>query len=238
MPKCLVLVTGVPTSGKSTFIEAMRREFQTKGVMASMVNDYLYFTEWAKAKEHRKLIEPVGETYDLVPEAYLSVSPYAASRLVEPVERGFQRGEQAVFVEAARGAYGVDNYFTHLLEPLVDSLNGRVDGLALVNYELAGPSREALVERGRRRVALDPEAPPAEVPLKYFSPEGMTFTSSVAEFARSPLAPSFLINERVENFGDFDSLNTVVNERFLHLARALGLPPTSVEGQAIGSERL
>lgn len=221
--RTVVMITGVPGVGKSTFMSALEAKLRGDGILASSINDYRFYSEWADLPGNQIFWEPVGETFNLKPKSYKYVSVYAARRLADGVVDLFAEGKQVVLAEAARGAFGRDNYIKGLFVPIAKGLDGREDPICFANFEVVAPSKEVIVARARDRIGKNPNAAPPETCLKYYDGDEL-FCSSVLELRRSPLGVVPIMNESVDNSGTLEGVKVAVE----------GLYPTILERLVIG----
>ncbi|MCH7951183.1 hypothetical protein IH980_00400 [Patescibacteria group bacterium] len=236
--RTVIMTTGVPGVGKSTFMALLEAKLRGDGILAALINDYRFYSEWKDLEGNQIFWEPLGETFNLKPEAYEHVSVYAAGRLADEVADFFDEGKRVVVVEAARGAFGRDNYTEGLFVPIAQGLDGREDPICFANFEVVAPSKEVIVARARDRIGEDPNAAPPETCLKYFDGDEL-FCSSVLELRRSPLGVTPIMNETVDNGGTIEGVKAVVEGLYPTMLERLGIGGSVEGGRPLdGKERL
>jgi hypothetical protein len=211
MDKKIIVLAGLPGTGKSTFAAKLVAEAEKAGKKIEFYNDYPVLIELAKkyrgdeTKVRWFKQEDGTENFDIVPEAYREISASIATNIAEKMRNELEDFDMVV-IESARGAGPDgrrDRYDEELFKPLMFVLQ---DSGAYINIEMVvsdiAEIRRRMIERSRE----DSMATPEFILDKYLSPsEGIQSAREAAE-----RVGGFALNREIDNSGNPEDAEIVM----------------------------
>lgn len=239
MQQTIVMLTGVPGSGKSTVVEGFLREFSKRGVSVAHVDEYRHILEWKDSPEGSQWVRPhrLG-SFDILLEGYWPMSEVVGERLAKDINSSFNAGNEVVIFETARGVGKPRVTYSDFWR----MINGRLvidrERVGLAHIEtrsLPGYLEERIV---RRHIEFPSTAPPPGIELKYLTNAGFPLCLATEDLETHDLGIPLLMNEFMRNGGPKKEFVARIHDelfpRFVELSMNARNTP---EGRLRGPER-
>lgn len=199
MKDTIVIVTGIPGAGKSTFIDALSNGFNSNGRDVRVAEEYPYLISWSELDESVPWLNPIPENFDIKPEGYEHMNVYVGKKLGEEINDKFLDGADVVIFETARGVGDPQVGYAEFIKLIVSLLSDGLDDFQVVHLEVVADI-ELVRQRMKLRFDEDAEfAPPPEILDKYLNEEGKPKCSAIKDIEENGFDLPIIMSEIISN---------------------------------------